>query len=89
MKQLDYNNWNGVFSMWSVLRCYKQGTKLVESSAEFCMGGCEDKTWTREAKKSALLEAVARERLVKIQQAGKGFARAVVICDLWQLAVAL
>jgi hypothetical protein len=27
MQQLDYNNGNEVFSMWSVLRCYKHGTK--------------------------------------------------------------
>jgi hypothetical protein len=33
-----------------------------------------------------LLEAVAGERLVKTQQAGKC---AVVICELWRLAVAL
>jgi hypothetical protein len=32
---------------------------------------------------SPLLEAVIRERLVKEQQAGKGLATAVVICDLW------
>jgi hypothetical protein len=42
-----------------------------------------------EAEESPLLEAVAREQLVKIQQAGKGLAGAVVICDLWILAVAL
>jgi hypothetical protein len=32
---------------------------------------------------------VARERLVKAQQAGKGLGGAVVICELWRLAVAL
>jgi hypothetical protein len=26
MQQLDYNNRNGVFYMWSALRSYKQGT---------------------------------------------------------------
>jgi hypothetical protein len=36
-----------------------------------------------------MLEAVAREQLVKIQQAGKGFMDAVVICELWRLAVVL
>jgi hypothetical protein len=35
------------------------------------------------------LKAVARERLVKTQQAGKGLADAVVICELWRLVVAL
>jgi hypothetical protein len=43
----------------------------------------------QEAEESPLLEAVAREHLVKIQQAGKGLADAVVICELWRLAVAL
>jgi hypothetical protein len=43
----------------------------------------------REAEKSQLLEAVAGERLMKTQQAGKGLAGAVVICGLWRLAVAL
>jgi hypothetical protein len=28
MQQLDYNSGRTVFSMWSVPRCYKQGTKL-------------------------------------------------------------
>jgi hypothetical protein len=35
------------------------------------------------------IEAVARESLVKTQQAGKGLAGAVVISELWRLAVAL
>jgi hypothetical protein len=56
---------------------------------EFCTGGCEDRTWEREAEESPLLEAAARERLVKTQQAGKGIAGYVVICELWRLAVAL
>jgi hypothetical protein len=38
---------------------------------EFCTGGCEDRTCAREAEESPLLEAVARERPVKTQQAGK------------------
>jgi hypothetical protein len=42
-----------------------------------------------EAEEYPLLEAVARERLVKIQQAVKGLAVVVVICELWRLAVAL
>jgi hypothetical protein len=37
-----------------------------------------------EAEESQLLEAIARERLVKTQQAGKGLACAVVICELWR-----
>jgi hypothetical protein len=46
---------------------------LVESCnlwVEFRTGGCEDKTWAREAEESPMLEAVARKRL-KTQQAGK------------------
>jgi hypothetical protein len=35
-----------------------------------------------EAEEFSLLEAVARKRLVKTQQAGKGLAGAVVICEL-------
>jgi hypothetical protein len=42
-----------------------------------------------EAEESPLLEAVAKEQLVKTQQAAKGLAGAVVICELWRLAVAL
>jgi hypothetical protein len=48
--------------MCSVPRCYKQGTKSVVRL--FRTGGCEDE-------KSSLLEAVAKERLMNIQQAGK------------------
>jgi hypothetical protein len=49
---------------------------------EFCAGGCE-------VKESPLLEAVARERLMKIQQAEKALTGAVVICEVWRLAIAL
>jgi hypothetical protein len=35
----------------------------------------------REAEESPLLEAVARERLIKTQRAGKDLACAVVICE--------
>jgi hypothetical protein len=42
-----------------------------------------------EAEEQPLLEVVAGERLVKTQQPGKGLAVAVVICELWRLAVAL
>jgi hypothetical protein len=42
-----------------------------------------------EAEESLLLEAIARERLVKTHQAGKDLAGAVVICELWRLAVVL
>jgi hypothetical protein len=36
-----------------------------------------------------VLEAVAREQLVKTQQAGKGLAGAVMICEFWRLSVVL
>jgi hypothetical protein len=78
---------NGVFSMWSVPRCYRQGAKSVES--QFCTGGCEERTWAREAVEFPILEAVARERLVKTWQTGKMLSGAVVVCKLWRLAVAL
>jgi hypothetical protein len=54
---------NGV-STWSALRHYKQGTKSVVR--ELCIRGCENNTCAPEAEESPLLEAVARERLVKI-----------------------
>jgi hypothetical protein len=42
-----------------------------------------------EAEESPLLEAIARERLMKTQQAGRSIAGAVVICELWRLVVVL
>jgi hypothetical protein len=54
---------------------------------QFCTGGCEERISTREAEEIPLLEAFARERLVKTQQTGKGLAGAMVICELWRLAV--
>jgi hypothetical protein len=41
------------------------------------------------ADESPLLAAIAREQLVKPQQAGNGLVGAVVICELWKLVVAL
>jgi hypothetical protein len=40
-------------------------TGQSEKKVWFCTGGCEERTWAREAEESPLLEAVARERLVK------------------------
>jgi hypothetical protein len=42
-----------------------------------------------DAEESALLIDVTKQRLGKTQQAEKGVAGAVVICELWSLAVAL
>jgi hypothetical protein len=53
-----------------------------------CTVVCEERTWAREAEESPPLEAVDRKRLVKKQQAGKGLAVAVVIWELWRLAMA-
>jgi hypothetical protein len=53
------------------------------------MRGCEDRTRAHETEESPLLEAVARERLEKTQQSGKGLAGGMVICELWRLVVAL
>jgi hypothetical protein len=50
---------------------------------------CEERDWVHEAVDSLLLDVIAREQLVKTQQAGKGLAGAVVICELWRLAVVL
>jgi hypothetical protein len=35
------------------------------------------------------VKAVAREQLMKTQQAGKNLTGVVVICNLWRLAIAL
>jgi hypothetical protein len=43
----------------------------------------------REAEESSVLEAVARERLVKTKKAGKALVGAVVISELWRLAVTM
>jgi hypothetical protein len=75
--------------MWSMPRCYNRQVWSLVSSVEFCTGACEERTWARVAEESLLSEVVARERLVNTQQAGKGLAGAVVICELWRLAVAM
>jgi hypothetical protein len=51
---------------------------------ESCKGGCENRTSACEGEESPLLEAVARQRLVKTLQAVKGLAGAVVMCELWR-----
>jgi hypothetical protein len=57
-------------------------------TVEFCPAGCEDKIRAREAEESPLLEAVARERLIKHSSLYKSLA-GVVICKVWRLALAL
>jgi hypothetical protein len=51
------------------------------------MGVSEERTSACKAKVSPLLEAFAKELLVKTW--GQGLAGAVVICELWRLAVAV
>jgi hypothetical protein len=70
-----------------MLRYYKQVTKSVVR--QFYTGGCEDRTPVQEADEFRPLEAIAREWLVITQQAGKDLTSAVVIRELWRLAVAL
>jgi hypothetical protein len=41
----------------------------------------------QEAEESPLLEAVAREWLLKTSMLEKGLAGAVLICEMWSLAV--
>jgi hypothetical protein len=41
-----------------------------------------------EAEKSPLLEAIAREKLMKTLQAGEDLVFAAVICEVWRLAMA-
>jgi hypothetical protein len=57
--------------------------------AEFCTGGCEERTRAREAEESELLETVAREWLMRNNRLIKGIGGAVMICELWTLVVAL
>jgi hypothetical protein len=78
MQQMGYNDGNEVIlrdPWWDVVSKGQSQFRV-----QFCTGGCEERTWAREAEESPLLEAVARERLMKIQQAGKRLASAMVIC---------
>jgi hypothetical protein len=70
----------GAKANWSAVN--RQSWSNSDFVRQFCTGGCEERTWAREAEESPLLEAVTREGLVKTQQAGKGLASAVVICEL-------
>jgi hypothetical protein len=90
-----------VFPTWSMQKGYKEDNWGNEVSSVWDAAMKRD-SWKRvgmkllfredlspEAEESALLEAVIRKWLVRTQQAGKGLAGAVVICELWRLAVAL
>jgi hypothetical protein len=88
-----YNNENPKpaeenWKIWQRVRWDSEiGIEWIDT--EFWTGGCDQRTWEREAEESPLLEAVARVRLVKTQQAGKGLACAVVNCEVWRLEIAL
>jgi hypothetical protein len=47
---------------------------LTWDQVQFCTGAWEERTWAHGAEESPLLEAVAREKLVKTKQAGKSLA---------------
>jgi hypothetical protein len=69
MQQLDYKNGNGVFLSGPCRDVISKGQSWLR--VQFCTGSCEERTWACEAEESPLLEAVAREQLMKTQQAGK------------------
>jgi hypothetical protein len=54
-----------------MVRAEELSWKELGRPNQFCTGGYEERIWAREAEESPLLEAVARERLVKTQQAAK------------------
>jgi hypothetical protein len=83
----------GVFSTWSVPRSYLEDNwgdpVSCQLRVEFLTGGCKDRTLTREAEESPLLKAVARERLRRHSRLERGLVDAVVICNVWSLALVL
>jgi hypothetical protein len=50
-----------LFYVWSVLRCYEQGTRLELS--QFCTAVCEERTWAG-GRGIAIGAACTRKRLV-------------------------
>jgi hypothetical protein len=51
--------------------------------------GIGKRTWGWEAEGSPLLEAIAREHLVKRQQDGEGLMVTVVIFKMWRFVIVL
>jgi hypothetical protein len=80
-----------VFSTWYMQSSYNEDNwgdpVSCQLSVGFWMGGCEGGTWAREAEESPLLEAVAREMLMRTQQAGKKLSGCCG--DLWESAMEL
>jgi hypothetical protein len=66
-----------------------EAEKRWRSSSLEEISGRQFRTGVGEDAEPPLLEAVAREHLVKTQQAPRGLAGTVVICELRILAVAL
>jgi hypothetical protein len=93
LQQLDYNNENGMFSVWSVPRNYLEDNWSHPVSCQlrvkFCTRGCENRTWAQEAEESPLLETVASERLMKRNRLEEGLAGAVVTCEVLRSAIAM
>jgi hypothetical protein len=87
MQQLDYNDGNRVFLRGPCRDVISKGKHQL--IVQICIGGCEERIWECEAEEYPLLEAVAREQLVKTQHAGKGIEGAVVIHELLRLALEL
>jgi hypothetical protein len=56
---------------------------------KICMGSCDKRTLACEAEESPLLDAIAKEWLVKTKQAGKGLSGPVVIWEVWKSVIAL
>jgi hypothetical protein len=65
-------SWKRGFSVWSVLRWYKQGARLEFSRVLY--RSLWKRTWEREAEESPLLKSVTTKRLVKTLQAGEDLA---------------
>jgi hypothetical protein len=80
------DNWgNQVSSVWKSVKKRVSDSQLKTVGKELEANRHWGKGDLRaEAEESPLLEAVTRERLAKTQQAGKGLAGAVVICELWR-----
>jgi hypothetical protein len=71
------------------LRFYKKGMKLVDSSVDVPHASGKTGLGAGGAEEFRLLEAVAREQLVKTADSKRLSGGAVVICELWRVTVAL
>jgi hypothetical protein len=67
---------------WALQGRLRRECAIFQVTVEFWTCSCDKRTWARKAEESPLLEAIASEQLVKIQQAGKDLAGAAVICNV-------